>query len=412
MILLQNGETSDRGLAATWARHLNDFWLLVEWMKIHAGNTWAALALLSVPVRVGVPPLVIASAILFAFRSTRLLMLAAIWMPAAVVFAAHKWIGYELPEVALFLLACGWMAAALLDRLQRPALRVAAGAGLALSLLAASPLVADVSALVFMDESHSPERLRAMGRAVIGPGASLHGPFYTSGEDRWVLYARPGDPRVDVIAEHEFHLSAAEVHDRYFERAIRLAGFVLTPEMPSASTVYFSASPDRAAWSGYVNTRAGIRRFSPDLTGWRFVTLDCPAAASEMPWVTPAPSTPIAGYIPRTDYCVNTTLASHGLAGRYASAFFRRTFPNGTSEPRALVPFVIERQAESAAGVDVAAQCGCRTVEEVFGGMTDVDPDALLAALRASDRVVEFYTSADDLAAGRTMAERFSGRPE
>ncbi len=423
MILGQAGETSPRGVVDVWRRHLADFWFLLQWMKRHTSNVWAAAALMAAPVWMGVPPLVIGGIVLLVFRSSRVLGLAALSVPVAVLFAAHKSIGYELPEVALFLLACGWALSALLDRSADERLRLAAAGFFVLAVATSSPLVWHPSELRFMDQTHSPELLRAMGRAVIGPGATVVGSIlpgvmagrdvYIGGEDTFVLAAGLDECGIDFVAEREFHLAAARLHRMYRGGRVRLAGFVLTPETPSASVVYFTARTTSAPLKGFITRNGEIQRFSQTGTGWKFKMLDCRASREELPWVSPRPPVRIAGYIPRTDHCANRVLSAKGLDGRFASIFLRGAYPNGEIAERAMVPLLIDDAADAQSSEAMRQECGCETVQSTFGGLTEVPAHWLLAGLRETDRVIRFYATAADLMRGRSMATRFAaGREE
>ena len=102
------GEPSPGGLAAAWTRHSADYWFLHQWMKLHAERgVGGHCALWRHRSPWPVPPIVVATPILLALPSTRVFGLAAIWLPFAVLRANHKSIGYELPELALYLLAIG-----------------------------------------------------------------------------------------------------------------------------------------------------------------------------------------------------------------------------------------------------------------------------------------------------------------
>ncbi len=412
LVINQGGDPTSSALADVWRRHAADYWFLRQWMKRHTGNVWAAASLLAGPAWLGVPPLVFGGILLVVSRSTRVLGLAGLVLPLAVLRAWHKSSGYELPEIALFLLACGWALASLLDRLTGPGRRLAAW-GLLVPLATSSPLVWHPSGLRFMDESHSPELLRALGRAVIGPGASVVGPFYSGGGDNFVLNASPLELGIDFVAEREFHLASAPLHRMYQLRQTRLAGFVLTPEAPSASLVYFAARKSPVPMAGFVAWKEKIQEFSPSGRGWQLKVLKCRASPEELSWVSPRTPVKIAGYVPRTDHCVNRALRASGLEGRFASLFLRRTWSFSAMAEQVIVPLLIDdaAAAESATGLEL--QCGCETLETFPGGLRDVPAHWLLAGLRHSDRTIRFYAGARDLVAGRDMAMRFApGRSE
>jgi hypothetical protein len=328
-----------------------------------------------------------------------------------VLLVSRKSSGYELPEIALFLLACGFSLAALLERLAGRARRLAAWVFVA-TLATASPLVWRPSSLRFMDESHSPELLRAMGRAVVGPGASVVGPFYVSGGDNYVQHADPLEPGVDFVAEREFHLASGRLHRLYRRHETRLAGFVLTPEMPSASTVYFTARDERAPLAGFVVWNGRVQEFSSSGAGWQLRVLSCRATPEELSWVSPLTPVPIAGYVPRTDHCVANHLRDAGLESRSASAFLRRTWSFSSMAAEVMVPLLIDDAADAEAGAALGLRCGCETLEHHPGGLSDVPADRLLLELRRSDRTIRFFAGSPDLVAGRDMASRFAPSPQ
>ena len=215
LISSQGGEPSPAGLAAAWTRHSTDFWFLFEWMKMHASEVWAAAALLSVPVTLAIPPILIAAPILLALPATRVFGLAAIWLPFAVLRANHKSIGYELPELALYLLAIGWLVALPMETITNPRIRVLSASVFLLPTLTSSPALWHPQVLRLMDQSHSLDLLRSVGRALVGPGATVVGRFYTSGADNWLASGLAEDPGVDFVATREFDLHSAPLHRSY-----------------------------------------------------------------------------------------------------------------------------------------------------------------------------------------------------
>jgi len=408
----QAGDPASRAAADAWRRHTADFWFLWQWTKRHAGSVWPAAALLAGPASIGLPPVVPAGVMLLAFRSTRVLGLAGLVLPLVVLRVSHKSSGYELPEIALFLLACGFSLAALLERLTGRARRLAAW-GFVGVLATASPLFWQPSSLRFMDESHSPKLLRAMGRAVVGPGASVVGPFYVSGGDDYVQHADVLEPGIDFVAEREFHLASGRLHRLYRRHETRLAGFVLTPEMPSASTVYFSAREERQPLAGFVVWNGKVQEFSSSGAGWQLRVLSCHATPEELSWVSPRTPVPIAGYVPRTDHCVASTLRAKGLESRSASAFLRRTWSFSSMADEVMVPLLIDDAADAEVSPALELRCGCETLERFSGSLSDVSAQQLLLDLRRSDRTIRFFAGSPDLVAGRDMASRFApGRRE
>jgi hypothetical protein len=405
------GDPAPRTFADVWRRHATDYWFLLQWMKRHAASVWAPASLLAGPASIGVPPVVFGGLILLAFRSSRVLGLAGLGLPVAVLISWRKSSGYELPEIALFLLACGWVVAAPLDRLVGRARWMAALGVFLVPLATSSPLVWHPSGLQIMDQRRSPEMLRAMGRAVVGPGASVVGPFYTGGADNFVLNGSPLEPAIDFVAEREFQLAAAPLHHMYLSGQTRIAGFVLTPETPSASTVYFTAKKGPAPITGFVAWKGGIEKFTQSGTGWQFKVLMCRASLEELSWVSPPTPVRIAGYVPRTNHCVNNTLRAKGLDGRFASVFLRRTRSFSVMSRKVMVPLLIDDAANTESAADLEHRCGCETLERFPGTLSSVPAHWLLAGLRNSDRTIRFYAGSADLIAGRDMALRFaSGR--
>lgn len=410
LVLNQAGEAGDRSVAAALQRHQADFWFLREWMRRHTANVWAAELLMTGPIALGVPLIVIASVVLLAIRSSRVLAVAALSLPLAVLVVTHKLVYYELPEVTLYVLSCGWLAAMWLERLTSPVLRLAASSAFLFTLVTASPLIWDWHSLTFLDDRNSPELLRAMGRAIVGPGASATNLFYAAGEDSFVRQGYPEDPGVDYVIEREFNLDAAALHDRYVAGRARIAGFILTPETPSTSAIYFTAVPNRArSISGFVTRGHHVQRFSEEGDGWTFKTLSCRASGDDLLWIAPRPATPIAGYVPRVDHCVNSFLSRQGLDGRFASVLLRRTLPNGNIEPRAFVPLLIESGPDVMTASGLRDQCGCETVAAIPGGLREIPAADLLATSQQSERTIRFYSTGADLVAGRSLPKRFFG---
>ncbi|MFI4941770.1 MAG: hypothetical protein ACHP85_00805 [Burkholderiales bacterium] len=411
-VLGQAGDPASRALVDVWRRHAADYWFLLQWTERHAGDAWASASLLAGPAWLGIPPVLFAAVILLACPSSHVLGLAGLALPLAVLRVSHKSSGYELPEIAYFLLACGWLLASPLERLGGRWQRLVASGLFLVPLATSTPLVWHPSGLRFMDERNSPELLRAMGRAVIGPGASVVGPFYVSGGDNVVLNAGPFEPGIDFVVEREFHLASGPLHRMYQLGQTRLAGFVLTPEAPSASMVYFTAKRN-VELTGFVSRNGELRRFSTAGSGWQLRILRCRASPEELSWVEPRPPVKIAGYVPRTNHCVSDALRTSGLEGRFASVFLRRTWSFDSMAEQVLVPLLIDDAADAASAAGLGQACGCETLERVAGGLEKVPAHWLLEALERTDRTIRFYAGAPDLVAGRDMALRFaSGRQD
>jgi len=406
LVSSQGGEPSPGGLAAAWMRHTADYWFLYQWMKMHASEVWAATALLSVPVTLSIPPIVIATPILLALPSARVFGLAAIGLPLAVLRANHKSIGYELPELALYLLAIGWLLARPMDRIASPRIRVSSASVLLLLTMTSSPALWRAQVLRFMDESHSLELLRSAGRALVGPGATVVGRFYTSGGDNWIQTGLPEDPGVDFVATREFELNSAPLHRSYREGRSRVAGFVLTPEMPSASLVYFRDSQRAEPMTGFLLRRGQVSRFSPSQSGWTFTMLSCEANDEELGWVWPSPPVPVSGYTPRTRHCVSEA-ASATWPDATASVLLRRTRSLRDVSRKVLVALLRPATTDRAFVQSLEARCSCEAVQEASGGLTSVPASWLLGGLRQSDAVIQMYATSADFAAHRSMAARF-----
>jgi hypothetical protein len=378
-------------------------------MKMHAGEVWAATALLALPVAFAVPPIIIATPILLALPSTRIFGLAAIWLPFAVLRANHKSIGYELPEIAMYLLAIGWFLASALDRITNPRNRLICASLFLLATMTASPAVWHPQALRLMDQSHSLNLLRAAGRALVGPGATIVGRFYTSGADNWLLSGLPEDPGIDFVATREFDLYSEPLHRSYWEGRTRVTGFVLTPEMPSASLVYFRPSQRAEPVTGFVLRHGQVSKFSPSQTGWTFSMLGCEASDAELSWVWPIPSVPISGYIPRTNHCVAETVSAT-WPDSAASVLLRRTQSFRDISNEVLVALLLPPTADKTAIASLKARCSCIAVQETSGGLTSVPSHWLLSGLSRTDSVIRMYATSADFAAGRSMAARFGER--
>jgi hypothetical protein len=406
----QGGEPAPGGLVAAWTRHSADYWFLYQWMKMHAIEVWAATALLSVPVILAIPPIVIATPILLALPSTRVFGFAAIWLPSAVLRANHKSIGYELPELSLYLLAIGWLVAQPMDRITSPRIRILSGSLFLLPILTSSPAVWHPQTLRFMDQSHSLDLLRSVGRALVGPGATVVGRFYTSGADNWVQSGLPEDPGIDFVATREFDLLSAPLHRSYLEGRTRVTGFVLAPEMPSASLVYFRRSQKAEPVTGFVLRRGEASRFSPSQTGWTFDMLSCEAKEEDLSWVWPAPPGPVSGYTPRTNHCVADAI-SGTWPDSAASVLLRRTRSLRVVSHKVLVALLRPATADNAAIRSLESRCSCMVVQEASGGLTDVPASWLVTGLRRSDSVIRMYATSADFAANRSMAARFGEPP-
>jgi hypothetical protein len=407
LIASQGGERGPGGLASAWAHHVADFWFLHQWMKLHLGEVWPATALLAVPVKLALPPLVVAAPVLLTQRATRVFGLAALSLPLAVLGVNHKSIGYELPEIALFMLALGWLLAGVLERIAEPRFRLLASTVFLVPIATASPAVWQPRALRFMDQSYSLDLLRAVGRTIVGPGATVVGRFYTGGADNWVLAGHPRDPGIDFAVTREFDLYSEQLHGSYRAGRTRVRGFVLAPDMPSASLVYFKAGKSRAPVAGFLLRDGRIARFSESRTGWKFSMLSCQATTEELPWVWPQPPAAIAGYIPRSNHCVAET-ASAIWPNAAASVLLRRTRSFTDISAQVLVALLVPSASDTATEDLLRARCHCVSLQETSGGLSDVRAHHLLSGLKKTDSVIRFYATSSDFAAGRTMTDRFA----
>ena len=216
------------------------------------------------------------------------------------------------------------------------------------------------------------------GRALVGPGATIVGRFYTSGADNWLPSGLPEDPGVDFVATREFDLHSAPLHRSYGEGRTRVTGFVLTPEMPSASLVYFRDEPKagagyrlrpaaRASLQGSLHRRPAGRspcsvarrtkRSCPGCGQRRLVRSRVTSRARSTAWPKRSRR---PGQIPRLPCCSDAHV------------------PSGTYPTRCSSQLLRPATVDKAVSESLEARCSCVTVQEASGGLTNVPTSWLL----------------------------------
>jgi hypothetical protein len=406
--LLRTQAGDSGSISDAWARHRADLAFLGQMVENHFALVWPVRILLVPALATGLPLWLIALTVLGAQAEFRVLALSAAPLPLAVQLAQHKSTGYYLPEISLFLFAVLIIAANLIDR-AFPG-RSWIGCVLAtIAMVSIGPLIWDRSALEMAVMDDPAELSRAMGRDIVGPNATIIGPFYTSGEANWIPAGDPLSPFVDYRAEQEFDFHSAYMHEVYRRGLLSISGFVFTPRSPSSSMVFFSRKGVAREPVGFVKRDGQIEKFTKEGGGWVFQVLDCHIGTEDRLWA-PQTKPQIAGYLPNTNYCPAKFLSKSANSNQFASAFLRTVSPDGAVADKALVPLLIAEDLQAEAGSEMLAKCGCEVIQSTRGGLSKMSKASLLTDLKARDRTIRFFSSTDDFQEDRSIDVKFFGR--
>lgn len=393
-------------VADAWLRHRADLASLLGLAKESFAIVWPSVVLLAPALWLKIPLWALAAFLLVFVKDMRWMVLAAIPVPIAVNFAHHKSLGYYMPEIALFFFSVLFAGAILLDRYV--ARRWAVHAVALFAVLGASPFLWDRAALRWPAAQAPEDLLRAMSREIIGSSATVVGQFYTSGEKNWVLNGEVLSPGVDYRVEEEWDFRSAATHDAYLAGQLAVAGFVLTPQTPSSSKIFFSKKTDGTKQVGFVQRSENVEKFTEDERGWQFQILHCAVRPEDRLWA-PQTKPQIAMYLPHTRYCAAQYLLRSGEPGQFASAFMRSVSGDGTIGANAIVPLLISDELQSRLGGQLLTECGCRVVQTTRGGLSKVPPAELIDKLRASESRIRFFSNVKELQENLSMDEKYWG---
>jgi len=370
----------DRGVLVAVRTHL-------DWYR-----TWAHLdyvpALVRKPFGLGVPLLVLSTAVLSLVRSTRGLALAALPLQLFIFgLASHKLSGYFIHEVGLFAAAVGVGSLVLAERLWR---RVPVAALQPLFLPAASVLLSlylvtgnrTLSAAVVSTEPHVHEAdvARAALRTILGPHARVAGrlgAWYTSGAEHWwdieadMLGTDPYNPTTyfsnfDAVADYT-HMSdftgKASISSWYASGDLKLRGFYFGETNAQLQIVLLSATPPPQV-IGYAARNHQLYRFEEHPDGdYQVLSAVCP--------ITPE-------------------FLQDRWSGRWNGTFSSvLRLPQRSGNPAGVVVTVLAPRllAEPAGWIGRS----CQGVARVRGSLVAANRKQLIDSLRREDRPIQFY---------------------
>jgi hypothetical protein len=391
---------------------------IVEWIRNQQGGgsvavsirshfdlyaAWAKDAavprLVAWPMALGIPLMLISTALLFAVRTTRGIALAALPLQATIfLFASHKQGVYLIHEIAIFAAAVGvgvLVGAEWLTRRWLPARWCAvfppvAAILLGLYLWPANSLAA-TGTISFKPRTHEAELARAAARRILGPHARVAGrmlPWYPSGgEDyynvqmdlNWVPEIRV-DPlslfeNFDAVAEHENFSDDTQASQRvtissaYADGVLRLRGFYFGATDPDLQFVLLSAHPVFAV-QGYAMLGGRLQRFEQHPDGdYELIAAACPSL----------PETPYERWNSRWPGTASAVLYLPGPR------------PDGATN---IVTILTPRNRQQASA-DISRSC--RELFRARGSVTAADADALIRELRSEDTTIRFARNVEDV---------------
>ena len=370
------------------------FDLYAEWAK-----SAAMPRLVAWPMALGIPLMLISTALLFAVRSTRGIALAALPLEATVfLFAAHKQSVYLIHEIAIFgaavavamLVGAEWLAGRWLPAKWRAVVPPVAAILFGLYLWPGNFLAA-TGPISFKPRTNEAEVARAAARRVLGPHARVVGrlllwyatgaeDYYNSQMDlNWVPEIRV-DPlslfeNFDAVAEHENFSAETQASQRitissaYADGALRLRGFYFSAADPDLQFVLLSPHPV-AEVQGYAMLGGRLQRFDQHPDGdYELIAAACPNL----------PETPFERWNSRWPDTASAVLYLPGPR------------PDGATN----VVTILTPSSRPQASAEIARSC--RELFRARGGMTAADPEALIHELRTGDTTIRFARNVEDV---------------
>ncbi|MBZ5609992.1 MAG: hypothetical protein LAP38_17155 [Acidobacteriia bacterium] len=351
------------------------------------GSSAAIPELVRAPARLGIPLVVLSTAILAAVRSTRGIALAALPLLLAVYVSFHKQATYTIHEIALYaaaaviaiLMAGDWIARrAGLGRAFLPAAAVCLGVYLVTGNAALRG-----AAITWKPQVYEADVARAAEREILGPHArvaSRTGAWYSSGAEHWhpvmddlLRLNAPYVPAAyfadfDAIAEYPHFSDFTQnpehttISSWYADGTLKLRGFFFAETNYQLRQVLLSAKAPPQV-QGYVEREGKLYRFEQDAAGDSHVlSAVCPSS----PQVYAPGAFPILLNLPR-----------------------------GTPPERAvLVTVLTPLDSVEPAGW---MKRSCRQIAEVRGSLRAADLDALVRSLRREDTTIHFYRNVEQV---------------
>jgi len=351
------------------------------------------------PMGLGIPLMLISTALLFAVRSTRGIALAALPLQATIfLFATHKQGVYLIHEIAIFgaavavgvLAGADWVVGRWLPARLRAVVPPVAAILFGLYLWPGNFLAA-TGAISFKPRTNEAEVARAAARRILGPHARVAGRlllwYASGGEDyynlqmdlNWVPEIRV-DPsslfqNFDAVAEDENFSADTQASQRvtissaYADGALRLRGFYFSATDPDLQFVLLSAQPVSAV-QGYAVLGGRLQRFDPHPDGdYELIAAACPSL----------PETPFEKWDSRWP---DTASAIVYLPGPR---------PDGATN----VVTILTPRSRPQAAAEISRSC--RELFRARGGVTAADPDALIRELRTEDTTIRFARNVEDV---------------
>jgi hypothetical protein len=357
--------------------------------------------ILRTALRLGVPLMILSSAMLAAVRSTRGLALASLPLQLGIfLFAAHKQPSYLIHELAFFVAALAVGVLVLVDWLaERPQLP-AWSRGIAMPLAAVLSCVylvtgfASPAAAVSFTHAqvHPGDLARAAAKQILGPHARVvgrMGSWYTSGADSWHEHfhdligpqSRSYDPvryleNFDAAADYQHYSGNDSLNTEhktlsywYSTGLLKLRGFYFSQDPGDLGLVLTSVNRAPKV-VGYAIRQGALYRFDESSSGEDEVTTaTCPA------------------------------LQELGGGGFYESHpwvwMAVLDLPESNPRPPAMIVTVLApRSAAEPAGL---LRRSCVEVGRVRGQVSRADESALIASLRREDAPIRFYANIEDM---------------
>ena len=405
---------------------------IVEWIRNQQGSgsmavsirshfdlyaAWAKDAaiprLVAWPMALGIPLMLISTALLFAVRSTRGIALAALPLQATIfLFASHKQGVYLIHEIAIFAAAVGvavlvgaeWLTGRWLPARWRAVVPLVAAILFGLYLWPGNFLAA-TGAISFKPRTHEAELARAAARRILGPHARVAGRmllWYSSGAEdyynvqmdlNWMPEIRV-DPlslfeNFDAVAEHE-NFSAqtaapqrATISSAYADGLLRLRGFYFSAMDPDLQIVLLSAYPVSAV-QGYATLGGRLQRFDQRPDGdYELIAAACPDL----------PETPFERW------------NSHWPDTASAVLYLPVPRPDGATN----VVTILTPRNRPRASAEISRSC--RELFRARGAVTPVDPEALISDLRTEDTTIRFPRNVEDVPGFRGVRPPLDSMP-